>query len=83
LRDIPSCLATNSLEKCNTTEKTPNEIIAGFKQIDPTSWFCSDICEAVTDGFVAYRDASHITVDASIALAPKLDRALKDMGIFS
>ena len=83
LRDIPSCLATNSLEKCNTTEKTPNEIIAGFKQIDPTSWFCSDICEAVIDGFVAYRDASHITVDASIALAPKLDRALKDMGIFS
>ena len=83
LRDIPSCLATNSLEKCNTTEKTPNEIIAGFEQIDPTSWFCSDICEAVIDGFVAYRDASHITVDASIALAPKLDRALKDMGIFS
>ena len=83
LRDIPSCLATNSLEKCNTTEKTPNEIIAGFKQIDPTSWFCSDICEAVTDGFVAYRDASHITVDAAIALAPKLDQVLKDMGIFS
>lgn len=83
LRDIPSCLATNDLAKCNTTQKTSNEIISGFSQIDPTPWFCSNVCPAVTDGFVAYRDASHITVAAALALAPKLDKVLQGKGIFS
>ena len=75
--------ATNDLAKCNTTQKTSNEIISGFSQIDPTPWFCSNVCPAVTDGFVAYRDASHITVAAALALAPKLDKVLQGKGIFS
>lgn len=83
LRDIPNCLATRDLSSCNTTEKTPNLIIAGFKQIDPTSWLCTDICPAIKDGYVVYRDASHISVDAAIALKPQLENALKGKGLFS
>ena len=83
LRDIPNCLATRDLSSCNTTEKTPNWIIPGFKQIDPTSWLCTRTCPAIKDGFVAYRDASHISVDAAIALKPLLENALKDKGLFS
>jgi peptidoglycan/LPS O-acetylase OafA/YrhL len=83
LRDIPNCLATQDIEKCNGTEKTPNVIINGFKKIDPTSWLCTDICPAIKDGYVAYRDASHISVKAALALAPLLEIALRDEGLFS
>jgi len=83
LRDIPNCLATQNIEKCNETEKTPNVIINGFKTIDPTSWLCTDICPAVNDGYVAYRDASHISVAAALALTPILENALRDKGLFS
>jgi hypothetical protein len=83
LRDIPNCLATKDLSSCNTTEKTPNVVIAGFKQIDPTSWLCTDLCPAIKDGYVAYRDASHISVDAALGLKPLLENALKDKGLFS
>jgi len=83
LRDIPNCLATQDIEKCNGTVKTPNVIIKGFKKIDPTSWLCTDICPAIKDGYVAYRDASHISVKAAIALAPLLEIALRDRGLFS
>jgi len=83
LRDIPNCLATQNIEKCNETEKTPNMIINGFKKIDPTSWLCTDICPAIKDGYVAYRDASHISVAAALALTPILENALRDKGLFS
>ena len=83
LRDIPNCLATRNVKDCNTTEKTPNVIISGFKKIDPTSWLCTDICPAIRDRYVAYRDASHISVDAALSLAPLLETALRDKGLFS
>jgi hypothetical protein len=83
LRDIPNCLATRNVKDCNTTEKTPNVIISGFKKIDPTSWLCTDICPAIKDGYVAYRDASHISVDAALALTSQLETALRDKGLFS
>ena len=83
LRDIPNCLATRNVKDCNTTEKTPNVIINGFKKIDPTSWLCTDICPAIKDGYVAYRDASHISVEAALALTSQLETALRDKGLFS
>jgi len=83
LRDIPNCLATRNVKDCNTTEKTPNVIISGFKKIDPTSWLCTDICPAIKDGYVAYRDASHISVEAALALTSQLETALRDKGLFS
>jgi hypothetical protein len=83
LRDIPNCLASKSFESCNTTEKTPNLIINGYKKINPTPWLCTDICPAIKDGYVVYRDGSHISVEAALALSPLLENALRDKGLFS
>jgi peptidoglycan/LPS O-acetylase OafA/YrhL len=80
-RDIPACLSENSISECNTSEPSENIAISGFKSIDPTPWLCSNVCPAVKDGVVAYRDASHISVDMSIALIPKLEQALRDQGV--
>jgi peptidoglycan/LPS O-acetylase OafA/YrhL len=83
LRDIPNCLASRDTHSCDSTEKTPNVIIDGFIQIDPTSWLCSSFCPAIKDGYVAYRDASHISVAAALALKPELEKALGTTGLFS
>ena len=83
LRDIPNCLASRDTQSCDSTEKTPNLIISGFKKIDPTSWLCDDYCPAIKDGYVVYRDGSHISVEASLALKSKLENALIDKGLFS
>jgi hypothetical protein len=83
LRDIPNCLATRNVKDCNTSEKTPNVIINGFTKIDPTPWLCTDKCPAIKDGYVVYRDASHISVNAALALASQLETALRDKGLFS
>ena len=80
-RDIPACLTNNSISKCNTSERSQNLSIQGFKVIDPNPWLCSNVCPAVKDGVVAYRDASHISVDMSIALIPRLTQALRDQGV--
>ena len=83
LRDIPNCLASRDSHTCDSTEKTPNVIINGFKKIDPTSWLCTSFCPAIKDGYVVYRDGSHISVAAALALTTKLEEALKAKGLFS
>jgi peptidoglycan/LPS O-acetylase OafA/YrhL len=80
-RDIPACLANNSISQCNKTERSKDLSISGFEVIDPNSWLCSRTCPAVKDGVVAYRDASHISVDIAIALIPRLTQALRDQGV--
>ena len=81
-RDIPNCLASRNSNSCDSTEKTPVQIISGFKKIDPTPWLCTDICPAFLDGYVVYRDASHLTVDAALALKGQLEAALVALRIF-
>ena len=81
LRDIPACLANYSISKCNTTQRSENLSISGFNVINPNPWLCSRVCPAVKDGVVAYRDASHISVDIAIALIPRLTQALRDQGV--
>ena len=83
LRDIPNCLASRDSHTCDSTEKTPNVIINGFKKIDPTPWLCTSFCPAIQDGYVVYRDGSHISVEAALALKGKVEEALKDKGLFS
>jgi hypothetical protein len=83
LRDIPNCLASRDSHSCDSTEKTQNVIIDGFIKIDPTSWLCTSFCPAIKDGYVAYRDASHISVAAALALKPELEKALGTTGLFS
>jgi hypothetical protein len=59
------------------------KIIPGFEKIDPTPWLCSNYCPAIQNGYVVYRDASHISVAAALALKPQLEAALKSKGLFS
>ena len=81
--NIPDCLSTRVAQSCDSTRKSPLRIVPGFEGIDPTPWLCAAICPAIIDGIVAYRDASHISVDMSLALVPKLEAALKSKGLFS
>ena len=83
VRDIPSCLAAGRADKCNTTEPSQAIFSPGWKQINPTSWFCSETCPAVLNGVVVYRDASHISVMASKMVEPLLLSTLISLGLFS
>ena len=83
LRDIPNCLASRDSHTCDSTQKTKNVIIDGFEKIDPTSWLCTSYCPAIQNGYVVYRDASHISVAASLALKQELENALIAKGLFS
>jgi len=83
VRDVPNCLASRDSHSCDSTEKTAVKIIQGFEKIDPTPWLCSKFCPAIQNGYVVYRDASHISVAAALALKPQLEAALKSKGLFS
>jgi len=83
LRDIPNCLASRDTHTCDSTVRSKNEIISGFQTIDPTPWLCSTFCPAIQNGYVVYRDASHISVAAALALKPQLEAALRGKGLFS
>jgi hypothetical protein len=82
-RDIPSCIASARADKCNST--VPSEAIfsPGWQQINPTSWFCAEICPAVLDGVVVYRDNSHISVLASELVQSELLSTLISLGVFA
>lgn len=80
-RDIPSCLATAKADECDGSEKSDPRVAGGFISLDPTPWLCSEICPAIVDGVVAYRDASHISADMSAALSDKLRDFLRSNGV--
>lgn len=82
-RDIPSCLASRDYDSCNSTQKSSFQIIDGFEKIDPTTWLCTDLCPAIQNGYVVYRDASHISIEAALSLKPQLEAALIAKGLFS
>jgi len=80
-RDIPSCLATAKDDECDANEKSDPRVAGGFIALDPTPWLCTDSCPAIVDGIVAYRDASHISVDMSAALSDNLREFLRNNGV--
>ena len=80
-RDIPSCLATAKADECDANEKSDPRVAGGFIALDPTTWLCADSCPAIVDGLVAYRDASHISVDMSAALSDNLRDFLRSNGV--
>ena len=81
LRDIPSCLATAKSDECDRSEKSDPRVASGFIALDPTNWLCKRTCPAIVEGIVAYRDASHISVDMSAALSNKLRDFLRSNGV--
>jgi hypothetical protein len=80
-RDIPNCLASNGGAKCDENEKSDPRIVGNFIKVNPTPWLCSNDCPAVVNGIVAYRDASHISVDISRALSVELGDVLANLGL--
>ena len=83
LRDIPNCLASRDSKVCDSTERSKVSVIRGFDVINPNPWLCSSFCPAIVEGTVAYRDASHISVDMALKLLPKLEAALIAKGLFA
>jgi len=83
LRDIPNCLASRDSKVCDSTERSKVSVIPGFDVINPNPWLCSSYCPAIVEGTVAYRDASHISVDMALKLLPKLEAALIAKGLFA
>lgn len=81
LRDIPSCLASGAGEACDTAKKSDPRIAGGFIKLNPTDWLCAETCPAIVNGIVAYRDASHLSVEMSRALAPKLSEFLRGQNV--
>ena len=80
-RDIPNCLASDGAEKCDLNEKSDPRIAGNFIKVNPTPWLCSSKCPAIVNGIVAYRDASHISVDISRSLSLELGGVLADLGL--
>ena len=83
LRDVPNCLASRDSKVCDSTERSKVSVIRGFDVINPNPWLCSSYCPAIVEGTVAYRDASHISVDMALKLLPKLEAALITKGLFA
>jgi hypothetical protein len=76
-------LASKGKIACDTTKKTSVTVIRGFATIDPTPWLCSTVCQAFQNGYVVYRDASHISVAAALALKPQLEASFQARVLFS
>jgi len=82
-RDIPSCIASGRLDRCNGTDPSTPIFSPGYLRINPTAWLCSRTCPAVIGSTVAYRDASHLSVDMARNLSTQLGTALRNLGALS
>ena len=82
-RDIPSCIASGRLDRCNGTDPSTPIFSPGYLRINPTPWLCSRTCPAVIGSTVAYRDASHLSVDMARNLSTQLGTALRNLGALS
>ena len=80
-RDIPSCLALRTPDRCRATA---SDVIVDprFSTINPTPWLCQRTCPSIKNREVAYRDDSHISVAQAIRLKPQLKRELSRLGAF-
>jgi hypothetical protein len=82
-KDIPKCLSNRPLKSCNDIARSSNEVYKGFLTIDPYTWFCKGGCKAINNNYVVYRDASHISIDASLAATKNLSNALIKAGLLN
>jgi peptidoglycan/LPS O-acetylase OafA/YrhL len=79
-RNIPDCLASTSADKCLADKTLGLPQVANFEIIDPSKWLCEKDCPGIVRENVAYRDASHISVAASLELSDSLWQALVAKG---
>ncbi|GAA4602711.1 SGNH hydrolase domain-containing protein [Actinoplanes octamycinicus] len=86
----PECVAANAarITRClesmkgSVTEPHRRDLVAaaarasGVRVVDPTRWFCTDVCPMIIGDTLVYRDNSHLTVAYTQALAPLMRSAL-------
>ena len=83
VKDIPKCLSNSPLKSCNDIRRSSNKVYEGFLTIDPYTWFCKGSCKAINDNYVVYRDASHISIDAALAVTNNLRDSLIKAGLLN
>jgi peptidoglycan/LPS O-acetylase OafA/YrhL len=91
--DVPTCVsgAFDDWSKCAfpadvRTDRVVQEAVKGDEPgvtvVDLTPYFCDgDTCAAVRNGYLLYRDDSHITATAAKALRPAIEDAVVQAGI--
>jgi hypothetical protein len=82
-KDIPKCLSNSPLKSCNDIHRSSNKVYEGFLTIDPYTWFCKGSCKAVNGSYVVYRDDSHISNDAALAVTNNLRDSLIKAGLLN
>ena len=83
VKNIPRCLSHESHESCNQINRSSNVVYEKLIKIDPYPWFCDKSCTAVKDGYIVYRDASHITRAAAKSATDELEKALIQKQVFN
>jgi hypothetical protein len=93
LEDVPTCIsgAFDDWSKCEFPSDIKDDLIVqkaligqekDVSVIDLTPYFCDgDTCPAVRNGYLLYRDDSHITGTAALAMRPVLEESLVQSGI--
>ena len=93
--DVPTCVsgAFDDWSKCSFPATTRQDLVVqdavtgsdpNLVVIDLTPFLCEgDTCFAVRNGYLLYRDDSHITATAARALRPAIEKALVDAGVLS
>lgn len=82
-KDIPKCLSNGPLKSCNDIHRSSNKVYEGFLTIDPYTWFCKGSCKAINNNYVVYRDDSHISNDAALAVTNNLRDSLIKAGLLN
>jgi peptidoglycan/LPS O-acetylase OafA/YrhL len=97
LSDVPTCIsgALEDWSKCSFAfngtlrneplmDRSVDKATRNLVTVDLTKYFCQkNVCPAVLNGTLIYRDDSHITATAARALAPALDQLLVDAKVVS
>lgn len=93
LEDIPTCIsgAFDDWSKCEFPSDIKDDLIVqkaligdekNVSVIDLTPYFCDgEVCPAVRNGYLLYRDDSHITGTAALAMRSVLEESLVQAGI--
>lgn len=87
--DVPACLSrrNSSVDSCATARgyalarelerDRPAAIQLGATLVDPAEWLCGpEVCPAVIDRTIVYRDEHHLSATMARRLAPLLEPAL-------
>jgi peptidoglycan/LPS O-acetylase OafA/YrhL len=77
LHDVQACSAPVAVTRSGFTTLERGVVTgAGSRYVDPTPWFCSDVCTPIVDHYGVYRDQLHMTGTYALYLEKVLGAAL-------